>query len=90
MDALGKIRRGESRRPLPRGRDGKAQGQEHCSTAELSGLVQEQPWGGQDSQLANKRPRRGEGVWLQRQAGLGDKGQVRRGADTESHPQPGQ
>lgn len=70
VDALGKIRRGESRRPLPRGRDGKAQGQDHCSTAELSGLVQEQPWGGQDSQPANKRPAeekacgyRGRRVW---------------------------
>ena len=35
-------------------------------------------------------PAQGEGVWLQRQAGSGDKGQVRCGVDTESHPQPGQ
>ena len=89
VDALGKIRRGESRRPLPRGRDGEAQGQEHCSTAELSGLIREQPWGGQDSQPAGKRPRRGEGVWLQRQAGSGDKGQVSVGRTRSPTPSQG-
>ena len=57
VDAPGKIRRSESRRPLPGGRDGKAREREHRSTAELSGLVREQPRGGQDSRPASERPR---------------------------------